>query len=79
MFTQTSFSNPTFIRRIRRALWLAKLQSLASGKRSTEYVVNRNKRTVLRLDVKNASLVAAYASGTGSRDYTSIILNALEA
>jgi hypothetical protein len=78
MFTQTSFSNPTFIRRIRRALWLAQLQSLASGKRSTEYVKNRKGNNVLRLDVQGVTLQAAYATGCSSKDFSKTINKALE-
>ncbi|MGL5013072.1 MAG: hypothetical protein ACRC6V_02120 [Bacteroidales bacterium] len=79
MFTQTSFSNPTFIRRIRRALWLAKLQSLKTGKRSTQYVVNRKGNSVLRLDVQGVTLQAAYASGCSSKDFSAMINKALQA
>lgn len=78
MFTQTSFTNPKFLKRIKRALWLAKLQSMKTGKRSTEYVVNRNGRNVIRLDVYKDGSMSAYASGMGSRDYSSLILKALE-
>lgn len=77
MITSTSFKHPTFIKRIKRALWLAKLQSLKTDYRCTEYVQNRNGRNVLRLDVKGNTLVAAYASGTGSKDYTAVINQAI--
>lgn len=78
MFTITSFSHPKFIKRIRRSLWLAKLQSMKTGQRCTEYVVNRNGRTVLRLDVYKDGSLAAYASGMGSKDYSAVILKVLE-
>lgn len=79
MFTITSFSNPKFIKRIRRSLWLAKLQSMKTNKRSTEYVVNRNGRNVIRLDVYKDGSMSAYASGMGSKDISKMILRALEA
>lgn len=78
MITSTTLKHPTFIKRIRRALWLAQLSSLKSGKRSTEYVQNRNKRNCLRLDVKGTRLIAAYASGCSSKDFSEIINKALE-
>lgn len=78
MITSTSLSNPKFLKRIRRALWLAKLQSLASGKRSTEYVKNRRGNNVLRLDVQGVTLQAAYASGGSSKDFSKTINKALD-
>ena len=78
MFTQTSFTNPKFAKRIKRALWLAKLQSMKTGKRATEYVVNRRGRNVIRLDVYPKGDMAAYASGCGSKDIAKMILKALD-
>lgn len=78
MITSTSLSHPKFLKRIKRALWLAKLQSLKTGKRSTEYVVNRNGRDVIRLDVYKDGSMSAYASGMGSKDISKMILKALE-
>ena len=78
MITSTSLLNPKFAKRIKRALWLAKLQSIKTGKRATEYVQNRNGRTVIRLDVYKDGSMAAYASGMGSKDYSAIITKALE-
>ena len=79
MITSTSLLNPKFAKRIKRALWLAKLQSMKTGKRCTEYVKNRNGRAVIRLDVYSDGSMSAYASGSGSRDYSSMIIRALEA
>ena len=79
MFTQTSFSNPKFAKHIKRALWLAKLQSMKTGKRCTEYVQNRHGRNVIRLDVYKDGSMSAYASGMGSKDISKMILKALEA
>ena len=79
MITSTSLSHPKFLKRIKRASWLAKLQSMKTGKRSTEYVVNRNGRNVIRLDVYKDGSMSAYASGMGSKDISKMILRALEA
>jgi hypothetical protein len=79
MITSTSLLNPKFAKRIKRALWLAKLQSMKTGKRCTEYVKNRNGRNVIRLDVYSDGSMAAYASGRGSKDMSAVILKALEA
>lgn len=78
MITSTSLNNPKFAKRIRRALWLAKLQSLKTGKRSTQYVVNRKGNRVLRLDVEGVTLQVAYASGCSSKDFSKMINKALD-
>ncbi|UZS00844.1 hypothetical protein [Pseudomonas phage vB_PsaM_M1] len=78
MITSTSLSHPKFLKRIKRALWLAKLQSMKTGRRSTEYVVNRSGRNVIRLDVYKDGSMSAYASGMGSKDISKMILKALE-
>lgn len=78
MFTQTSFTNAKFAKRIKRALWIAKLQSMKTGKRSTEYVQNRHGRNVIRLDVYKDGSMSAYASGMGSKDISKMILKALD-
>lgn len=78
MITSTSLLNPKFAKRIKRALWLAKLQSMKTNKRSTEYVQNRNGRNVIRLDVYKDGSMAAYASGMGSKDISKMILKALD-
>ena len=79
MITSTSLLNPKFAKRIKRALWLAKLQSMKTGKRSTEYVQNRHNRNVIRLDVYKDGSMSAYASGMGSKDISKLVLSALEA
>lgn len=78
MFTQPSFNNPKFAKRIKRALWLAKLQSMKTGKRCTEYVQNRHGRNVIHLDVYKDGSMSAYASGMGSKDISKMILKALD-
>jgi len=79
MFTQTSFTNAKFAKRIKRALWLAKLQSMKTGKRCTEYVKNRKGNACIRIDVYSDGSMSAYASGMGSKDISKMILSALEA
>lgn len=78
MITSTSLSHPKFLKRIRRCLWIAQLTSMKTGKRCTEYVKNRNGRAVLRLDVYKDGSLAVYCSGSGSKDYSSVVLKALE-
>ena len=78
MITSTSLLNPKFAKRIKRALWIAKLQSMKTGKRCTEYVQNRNGRNVIRLDVYKDGSMSAYASGMGSKDISKMILKALD-
>lgn len=78
MITYTSLLNPKFLKRLRRSLWLAKLQSMKTNKRSTEYVVNRKGNACIRLDVYKDGSMSAYASGMGSKDISKMILTALE-
>lgn len=79
MITSTSLLNPKFAKRMKRALWLAKLQSMKTGKRCTEYVKNRKGNACIRIDVYSDGSMSAYASGMGSKDYSAMILRALEA
>lgn len=78
MFTQTSLQHPTFQKHIKQTLWLCKLEACKTKKRCTKYVQNRNGRNVIRLDVYPTGDMAAYVSGHGSKDFTSIVLRALE-
>lgn len=78
MITITSFSHPAFQRKIKSALWLAKLESKKTGCRSVQYVQNRFGRNVLRLDVYDGKLTSVYASGSGSKDFVSIVLEVLK-
>jgi hypothetical protein len=64
MITTTSFSHPTFQRKIKSALWLAKLESKKTGQRIVKYVENAKGLTVMRLDVYNERLTAAYVPGS---------------
>lgn len=78
MITSTSLLNPKFAKRIKRALWLAKLQSMKTNKRATEYVQNRHGRNVIRLDVYKDGSMSAYASGMNSKDISKMIIKVLE-
>jgi hypothetical protein len=78
MFTKTSLKHTTFQKRIKRALWLAKLQSMKTGKRCTEYIKNRKGNACIRIDVYSDGNMSAYASGMGSKDISKMILKALD-
>lgn len=78
MITSTTLKNRVFLKHIRQALWLCKLKTCKTNKRSTEYVKNRNGRNVIRLDVYKDGSMSAYASGMGSKDISKMILRALE-
>ena len=78
MFTETTFKNPTFQKRIRQVLWLSKLESLKTGKRVVNYVTNRRNERVLRLDVYDGKLTSVYASSHGSKDFANVLSNVLE-
>ena len=79
MITSTTLKNKTFLKHIRQALWLCRLEACKTRKRSVRYVQNRKGRNVIRLDIYPSGDMAAYATGTGDKDYTSMVLNALEA
>lgn len=78
MITSTSLSHPKFLKRIKRALWLAKLQSLKTGKRSTEYVKNRKGNNVLRIDMFASGEMVCYIAGRGMNNYSAMITKVLE-
>ena len=78
MFSSTTFANPTFQKRIRQALWLARMESKKTGHRVVNYVQNRNGRNVLRLDVYDGKLTSVYVSGHSSKDFASVLSNVLE-
>jgi hypothetical protein len=78
MITYTSLLNPKFLKRLRRSLWLAKLQSMKTGKRSTEYVVNRKGNNVLRIDMLATGEMLCYIAGRGMQNYSAMIIKALE-
>ena len=85
MFTSTTFANPTFQKNIRQALWLARMESKKTGKRSVQYVQNKHGRNVLRIDVYDGKLTSVYASGASksgsslsSKDFANVLSNVLE-
>ena len=73
MFTSTTFANPTFQKRIRQALWLARMESKKTGHRVVNYVTNRHNERVLRLDVYDGKLTSVYASGHSSKDFAPML------
>ena len=73
MITITSFKNPAFQRKIKSALWLARLESKKTGCRSVQYVQNRFGNNVLRLDVYDGKLTSVYASGHSSKDFAPML------
>ena len=78
MITSTTLKNKTFLKHIRQALWLCRLEACKTRKRSVHYVQNRKGIDTLKISVYPSGDMAAYATGTGSKDYTSMILSALE-
>ena len=78
MITQTSLNNAKFLKRIKRQLWLCKLESMTTHKRATTYVKNRKGNNCLRLDVHRDGSLSAYAAGCGNKDIAKIILKALD-
>ena len=79
MITSTTLKNKTFLKHIRQALWLCRLEACKTRKRSVHFVRNRKGIDTLKISVYPSGDMAAYATGTGSKDYTSMILNALGA
>lgn len=78
MITSTSLNNATFLKHIRQTLWLCRLEACKTKKRSTKYVTNRKGIDTLKISVYPSGQMAAYATGTGNKDFTSMILKALD-
>lgn len=76
MITQTSLNHPKTIKRIKRALWLAKLAACKNGQRGTEYVKNKKGNNYLRIDVYKTGELQCYASR--QQNVTALIKKALE-
>ena len=74
MFTATSFNNPRFAKKIRRAFWLAKMEAIKAKNRSTQYIKNRKGNNCVRLDVYPSGELVAYAAGGGMKNYARLIL-----
>jgi len=71
-------ANPTFQKNIRQALWLARMESKKTGKRSVQYVQNKHGMNVLRIDVYDGKLTSVYASGHNSKDFVSVVFEVLK-
>lgn len=78
MFTATSFNNPRFAKKIRRAFWICKMQSIKTKQRATGYVKNKKGNNSLRLDVMPSGELICYAAGQGMRNYASLIVDIVE-
>lgn len=74
MFTATSFNNPKFAKKIRRAFWLAKMEAIKAKKRSTQYIKNRKGNNCVRLDVYPNGELVVYAAGCGMKNHARLIL-----
>jgi len=73
MFTTTTFNHPTFQKNIRLALWLARMESKKTGKRSVQYVKNKTGLCVLRVEVYDGKLTSVYTTGHSSKDFAPIL------
>ena len=78
MITSTTLKNKTFLKHIRQVLWLCRLEACKTRKRSVHFVRNRKGLDTLKISVYPSGDMAAYATGTGSKDYTKLILSALD-
>lgn len=78
MITSTSLSHPTTIKRIKRQLWLCKLESMSKHKRSTQYVKNKHGNNFLRIDLYPNGELVCYASNGVMKNYASIVIKAIE-
>lgn len=71
----TAFSHPEVIRKIRGALWIARIEAKKTGREGRQYIANRKGNNFLR--------VSAYADGSfriwgdQSREVTPLILAAV--
>ena len=70
----SALQHPTMQRKIRQALWLARLEHKATGKRSRQYVPNRHGRLIMRLDL-GADGITVW--GDLSRDITGMVATAM--
>lgn len=84
----TALQHPTIKRKIKRAIWLAKLAAYAQAKGMPEptdyrrhakqhYVSNRKGRVIMRVDYSVNSGVTVW--GDCSRNITALVLGALHA
>ena len=78
MITKTSLNNPKFAKKIRRAFWLAKMETIKTKKRSTQYVKNRKGNNCVRLDVYANGELVAYTANGGMKNYASLLVDIVE-
>lgn len=74
MITVTSLKNPKFAKRIRRAFWICKMQSLKTKQRATGYIQNRKGNNALRIDVYPSGELVVYSAGGGMKNHARLIL-----
>ena len=78
MITKTSLNNPKFAKRIRRSFWIAKMEAIKTKKRSTVYVKNKKGNNSLRIDYYPQGELVVYGSGSGMKNYASLIVDIVE-
>lgn len=78
MITSTSLMNPRFAKKIRRAFWLTKMQSIKTKQRATSYIQNRKGNNALRIDVYPSGELVVYGTNFGMRNYANLIVNIVE-
>lgn len=82
MLTLTSLKHPTIAQKLKRAVWLAKLEAFAMLKkqgypqRAKQYVANRKGNNILRIDWHTTTGLTAY--GDCSVNITHTIKQALQ-
>lgn len=76
--TASSLTHPTTIRHIRQALWLCKLERHATKCRAVQYVKNKKGENFLRIDLAYNGDLWVHADGSGSKDYSKAVINALQ-
>lgn len=74
----TMLSHPTIQRKLRNAIWLAKIQAKATGKTAKQfYVENRHGQNIMRIDVSADMQLTVW--GDCSRNITTIVMQSIEA
>ena len=74
----TALNHPTIQRKLRNAIWLAKLEAKASGKTAKQfYVENRHGCNIFRVDVSADMQLTVW--GDCSRNITAMVMQSIEA
>lgn len=74
----TMLNHPTMQRKIRSAIWMAKLQAKATGKAAKQfYVQNRHGNNIMRVDVSPSLEVTVW--GDCSRNITDMVVASIYA